>query len=174
MLRSPDCHEHREGHRNRDEQHVKPLEGLRDVLGPGETKLLDSVTLIPVEAEERCRARLIAAGASQCLFDETALKLVEPDPARRQLEFLRQRTASAGSDREVRDRQLVRLAEQHGPLDRMAKLANVPRPGMRLQIPHRVGRNAASVFLELAVERVDGVRNELRAIAGPVAQRWQV
>ena len=68
-------------------------------------------------------------------------------------------------------RQRVAFGQQHRPLNRVPKLADVAGPRVPLQLLHRVGRHAADALLELGVVGVDVERDEPRDIVGAVAQR---
>src|SRR5262245_37892137 len=64
------------------------------------------------------------------------------------------------------------LDEQHGALDRIAKLADIARPLILLEQRRRSWREAADVAFELSIEHVDVIGGQERDIAPPLAE-WR-
>ena len=74
------------------------------------------------------------------------------------------------AEREVVERELVAFGQEHGAFDGVPQLANVPRPGIRLQPRHRVRRDARDPLPEFGV--VARRRSSSRA-SGMSSARWR-
>ena len=81
------------------------------------------------------------------------------------------RESSEGKMRKVNRRV---IAEQHGPFDRIAQFANIPRPIICQDSLHGSRGNIDDIHAHLLVVLADEETHQLRNILSPVAQRRQM
>ena len=81
------------------------------------------------------------------------------------------RGAAVEDSREVVDVEAPAVGQEHGALDQVLELADVPGPGCCLQRGERCGRDALHVLVEAAVELLEEVVDEERDVVGALAQR---
>ena len=73
--------------------------------------------------------------------------------------------------RERARRDHLRRLERDGPLDQVLQLADVPRPGVRLEEPHRLGRDLLLRHPLLAGHLPEKVPDEVRDVLAALAER---
>src|SRR5262245_6615601 len=126
-------------------------------LRPHETEFLDAIPhLVAIDAQKLPCMCLVALRALERLDQQLPLDLFEIDATSRQLKLLRA-ACSPHQAREVARFEPVTIHEQHGALDRVAKLADIPRPSVALQLEHRLRPRSAYALPELTVVPVDVV-----------------
>jgi len=96
---------------------------------PLEAELLDPVAhLVAIDPEQLTCVRLVAVRALERLHQQLLLHLLEVDAFGRQPEAGRNGVAREG--RKVLGDQPLTIHQQHRPLDRVAKLADIARPAV--------------------------------------------
>src|SRR6185295_15148298 len=84
----------------------------------------------------------------------------------------RRRLGQRGGEAEVGGADLVALGAQHGPLEHVAQLADVARPGVASQGVESLGRQPPAGPAQVARELLQEPPGEQRDVLAPLPQRW--